>query len=168
MASCLATYHHLFTLCYRLFYRVTVQLPYRDVCTNMDNYIACAEWKIKVGRTVDELHARTIHCQLMRGRTASDNVVASIKNKRALRRVFHFYCDKLSLEGRVPAINIRSLLNRRILSRSNSHIWCSWYFVTSSAILSFDLTWSCIILRFTANLRKLCWVLWISILVTIP
>jgi len=170
MASCLATYHRLFTLCYRLFYRVTVQLPYRDVCTNMDNYIARIEWKIKVGRVADELHARTTHCQLMRRRIASDNAIASIKNKRALRRVFHFYYDNLSLEGRLSAINIRSLLNRRMLSRSSLHIWCSWYFVTSSAILSFDpIILRDPVLRFTASLRKSSVEssIWISIIITI-
>jgi len=37
---------------------------------NTYNYIACMEWKIKAGHTAElhELHGRSTHCQLMRGR----------------------------------------------------------------------------------------------------
>jgi hypothetical protein len=128
-------------------------------------YIACAEWKIKVGRAADELHARTTHCQLMRGRTASDNAIASIKNKRALRRVFHFYYDKLSFEGRLPAINIRSLLNQRILTRSNPYLMSVIFrnFIRDSIFWSYNLSWSCIVSRFIASLES-CFSIWISII----
>lgn len=120
--------------CYRLFYRVTVQSLYRNVYTNTDNYIACVKWKIKAGhwrrrasRPIDTLSA-------MRGRIASDNTVALIKNKRLLRgtmrEALHFYCGKLSLEGRLPPINIRSSLSRRRLNWSDPGIG---HFITSLA-----------------------------------